>query len=233
MLAPHRLLAILALGAALAAGDAVAPPPAGPAGPGGPPGGGREERMMRRMVEEHPELKGVDTSTPEGQEKVRQVMQAGMRQRMAEAQTASRAGLKKSFAMSDADFAAIEPLLIRVENLRMQKNIVDRAGIVGGMMGGRQGRGGMGGPGGMFNPQAMLGDTQLDPAVTEIQDALKVLKALVDDAQSNNNEVDLALARVRKARDAFKTVLGKAQEDLRAVLSKRQEAQLVDRGTLD
>ena len=228
MLAPHRFFAIFALGAALAAGEAVTPPPASEPGAGGPPGG--RDRMMRRMVEEHPELKGVDTSSPEGQEKVRQVMQGYMRQRMTEAQTASRSELKKSFAISEADFAAIEPLLVRVENLRMQKNIVDRAGIVGSLMGGRQGRGG---PGGMFNPQAMLGDTQLDPTVTEIQDALKVLKALVEDAQSNNNEVDLALARVRKARDAFKTVLGKAQEDLRAVLSKRQEALLVDRGTLD
>lgn len=196
---------------------------------------GRGDRMQR-MVAENPELKGVDPSTAEGQEKIRQVMQARMRARMAENQAAARVELKKSFAMSDEEFAAIAPLLDRVESLRLQKNLVDRAGMPGG---GRQGRNGMGGgpggPGGFGPPsvQAVLGDARLDPTTQEIQEALKVLKALADDGQSNATELEQAVVRVRAARAAYQAALAKAEEELRGVLTKRQEALLVDRGTLD
>jgi hypothetical protein len=136
--------------------------------------------------------------------------------------------------MSEEEFKAIEPLLARVENLRMQKGLVDRsAGQMGMAMGGRRGGPGGGPGGGMFNPQLMLGDTPLEPTVKEIQDAVKALKTLIDDAQANANEIALAVVRVRKAREAFVGVLAKAQEELRGVLSPKQEAILVDRGTLD
>lgn len=220
----------------ITAGDAP-PPPAPEAGSQGGPGG---DRMMRRMIEQNPELKGVDPNTPEGKEKIAQVMGKQMRERMAENQTAQRAELKKAIALSDEEFAAIQPLLDRVETLRQHRNLVDRASMG---MAGRMGRGGpgggtAGGPGGgwgsaMMDPKNLLGDTPLDPAAAEIQTALKALKALIDDPQANATETDLALARVRKAREAWQTAMTKAQEELRSVLNRRQEAVLVDRGTIE
>lgn len=219
----------------ISAGDAApAPAPAPPAAEGNAGPDGR----MRRMIEQNPELQGVDPATPEGQEKIRQVMQKRMeanaprmRERMAEGQAAARLETKKALALGDEEFAAIEPLLSRVETLRQHRNLVDRSavgGMMGGMMGGRRG-----GPGGGMSPELILGDTPLDPAAAEIQAALKALKALVDDSQANATETDLALARVRKARETWQAAMTKAQADLRGVLTRRQEAMLVDRGTLE
>ncbi len=224
------LLAALACSPAIMAGDAP-PPPQPEAGASGGPGGPGGDRM-RRMIEQNPELKGVDMNTPEGREKFAQVMGKQMRERMAEGQAAQRAELKKLIAMSDEEFAAILPLLERVETLRQHRMLVDRSASGLAMMPGRGGRGGQGGPGNM-DPKNLLGDTPLDPAAAEIQAALKALKALVDDAQANTTETDLALARVRKAREAWTTAMTKAQEELRAVLNRRQEAVLVDRGTIE
>jgi hypothetical protein len=133
--------------------------------------------------------------------------------------------------MTQEEFDAIKPLLVVVENLRSQKGLVDnsasRAMIGGAFGGGNRGRNNF------FNPQMLLGDTQLDPTVTEIQEAVKALKALVDDKQANATELTSAVARLRKAREGFAAVLEKAQKDLRAVLTPQQEAMLVDRGTLE
>ncbi len=255
---PFLLLAMLAV-PVLRGEDAAPPavtPPAAPAAaaaatPATPApadangnGGNRQNGFMRRMIADNPELKDVDPNTPEGQDKIREVMQKRMeanapriRQRMAEQQAATHTELNKQFAMTSEEFTAIEPLLTRVESLRMQKGLVDRSG------GGRQGRGGPGGfggpggPGGFggmnMNPQLMLGDTPMEPTVKDIMEAGKALKALVDDTQANAAETTAAIARVRKAREAFAAVLTKAQDDLRAVLSQRQEAILLDRGTLE
>ena len=195
------------------------------------------EGWQRRMVEENPELQGVDLQSPEGQEKLRAVMQKRMeaeapriRQRMAENQAAQHAELNKQLGLSTEEFDAIKPLLVRVENLRMQKGLIDNTGRPPGM-----GRGGPGGNRnrGFFNPQVLLGDTQLDPTVQEIQDAGKALKALIDDKQANAPEMSSAVAKLRKARQGFDAVFTKAQEELRAVLTPQQEAILVDNGTLD
>lgn len=211
------------------AGDAPPPPAQPEAGAQGDRGGDR----MRRMIEQNPELKGVDMSTPEGREKFAQVMGKQMRERMAENQTAQRAELKKQIAMSDEEFTAVQPLLDRVETLRQHRMLVDRSASGLAMMPGRMGRGGgQGGPG-MMDPKNVLGDTPLDPLAAEIQAALKALKALVDDPQANATETDLALTRVRKAREAWTAAMAKAQEELRGVLNRRQEAILVDRGTIE
>lgn len=216
------------------AGDQPKPPNA----EGGDQNRGREG-WQRRLVEENPELQGVDLQSPEGQEKLRAVMQKRMeaeapriRQRMAENQAAQHAELNKALGMAQEEFDAIKPLLVRVENLRMQKGLIDNVGRPPGM-GGRGGPGGSSRNRGFFNPQMLLGDTQLDPTVQEIQDAGKALKALVDDKQANAAEMSSAVAKLRKARQGFDAVFAKAQEELRAVLTPQQEAILVDNGTLD
>jgi uncharacterized protein YoxC len=84
----------------------------------------------------------------------------------------------------------------------------------------------------MFNPASMLGK-DIDPTVKEVQEATKALKTLVDDPQANAAELTNSVTRIRKARESFQAVLGKAQDDLRSVLSPRQEALLIEQGTLE
>lgn len=241
----NKLLTLLAAAfLALPSGFAGDAPPAGdqprpPTTEGGDNGNRGRDGFMRRLVEENPELQGVDLQSPEGQEKVRAIMAKRMeaeapriRQRMAENQAAQHAELNKALGMAPEEFDAIKPLLVRVENLRMQKGLIDNAGRPAGM--GRGGPGGQrGGRNNFFNPQMLLGDTQLDPTVQEIQDSGKALKALVDDTQANATELASAVAKLRKARQAFDVVFAKAQEELRAVLTPQQEAILVDNATLD
>ena len=220
------------------AGDQPKPPGLTTGAPAADGGDNRRDGFMRRMVEENPELQGVDLQSPEGQEKVRAIMAKRMeaeapkiRQRMAENQAAQHAELNKALGMATEEFDAIKPLLVRVENLRMQKGLVDN---VGRSMMGRGGPGGQrGGRNSFFNPQMLLGDTQLDPTVQEIQEAGKTLKALVEDKQANATELSSSVARLRKARQGFDGMFAKVQEELRAVLTPQQEAILVDNGTLD
>ena len=111
------------------AGDA---PPAGekPTTPADNGGNRGRDGFMRRMIAENPELEGVDPNSPEGQEKIRAVMQKRMeaeapkiRQRMAENQATQHAELNKQLGMTQEEFDAIKPLLIIVEKLRSQKEI--------------------------------------------------------------------------------------------------------------
>lgn len=231
------LLAACGLGAAETAPPAPLVPPAG-----GPAAGdnGMSERRLQRLIEENPELKGVDPKTPEGQEKIQQAMQKGMargaeqmRKRMAENQAESHAKLRESFTMSAEEFTAIEPLLTRVETLRLQERLVNPQGMMPGRGRGPGGQGGPGGGQGGDFTKMLLGDTPLEPATKDVQDATKALTSLLADAQANATEVAAALARVRAARTALTAVVAKAQEDLRGVLTPRQEAVLVERGTLD
>ena len=232
-------LPALLLLAACGLGAAETTPPAGPAPAAGPGAGdnGMSERRLQRLIEENPELKGVDPKTPEGQEKIQQAMQKGMargaeqmRKRMADNQAESHAKLRESFAMSAEEFTAIEPLLTRIEMLRMQERVVNPQGLMPGRGRGPGGQGG--GQGGDF-AKMLLGDTPMEPAAKEVQDATKALSSLLADAQANTTEVAAALVRVRAARTALTAVVAKAQEDLRGVLTPRQEAVLVERGTLD
>lgn len=234
------LTALLIL-AACGLGAAETAPPAPPAPPAGGPAigdNGMSDRRLQRLIEENPELKGVDPTTPEGQEKIQQAMQKGMargaeqmRKRMAENQAENRAKLRETFAMSAEEFGAIEPLLARVETLRLQERLVNPQGMMPG-----RGRGGPGGPGGGQGgdfAKMLLGDSPMEPAAKDVQDATKALSSLLADAQANATEVAAALVRVRTARTALTAVVAKAQEELRSVLTPRQEAVLVERGTLD
>ncbi len=231
-------LAATALTGSALAGDSetAPPPPAGPPPAEAPAIENSREANLKRLIAEHPELKGVDPSTPEGRERIQQVMQAKMaqnapqiRERMAKQQAAQHAELKKALALGDAEFAAFDPLLSRVDSLKLQKNLVDRSAGPGGPgFPGR--RGGPGGPG--PDLKLLLGETPIDPTIQELQDSLKALKTLVENPQANAADATATLERVRKARATFDTTLGKAEEALRAVLKPHQEAILVERGIL-
>lgn len=198
---------------------------------GGEKGGGG----WTRMIAENPELKGVDPSTPEGQQKMRTVMETQVHKRINERQTANHAKLKTTFAMSDAEFSAIEPMLTKVESLRQQKMIVDppTAMFRGGPGGGSNGESGGNRGRGSFNPLMLLGGAELEPSVKEIQEAMKSLKTLVEDLQSNEAEMTAVVNRVRKSREGYQAALGKAQDELRSVLTPRQEAILIEQGALE
>jgi hypothetical protein len=110
----------------------------------------------------------------------------------------------------DAEWTAIKPLVQKVMEARM----AGFAGMGRGMMGGRGGPGG--GPPGMFG-QAM-------PEAEALQKAI--------DAKASKAEIKAALAKLVAARQAKQNELLQAQDNLRKVLTTRQEATATLNGLL-
>ena len=140
---------------------------------------------------------------------------AQWRQRLAER-------MKEALGATDEEWSVIGPRLEKVQDLSRQA----RSGMgMGGRGGGRgMGRGGFGGGGGQ--PAA-------EEPQTEIGKAASSLQTVLQNEASTSAQIKESLTAYRKAREKVRQELAKAQEQLREVLTLRQEAQLVLMGTLD
>lgn len=203
-----------------------------------------EKAFYKQLAEDTPELRGVDPKTPEGEKKFKEVLEAKHKKgempevgiMMKVLRTKNHARLRQLFNMPQEEFAAIEPLLARVEQLRSQKLFADipttirGLGIDQAMGGGADAQAQQDGINTFI--KGLMGNA-IDPAVQECRDAADALKTILKDEQANAVEKAGAVARVRKARVAYFAALEKAQLELRGVLTAHQEAQLVDYGILD
>ena len=133
---------------------------------------------------------------------------AQMQQRMNER-------IKERFASTDDEWKAIEPLVTKVNEARM----ASMAGGMRGMMGRNRagGQGGQGGQGGAprFGPEPSAEETALSDAIEK--DAAK------DDLKTK-------MAAYRKAKAAKEAELKTAQENLKKVLTTKQEAVALEMG---
>jgi len=107
----------------------------------------------------------------------------------------------------DAEWKAVQPLLQKVMDARMA--------TFRGAFGGRRGGGGPGGGGGGNNS---------NPEADALQKAI--------DSKATDAELKAAVAKVMEARKAKQADLEKAQNDLRKVLTIRQEAKGISIGLL-
>jgi hypothetical protein len=112
----------------------------------------------------------------------------------------------------DSEWDAIKPLVQKV----MEARIAGFAGMGRGMMGGP----GRGGPGG--GPPGMFGQTM--PEAEALQKAI--------DAKASKAEIKAALVKFVAARQAKQSELLQAQDNLRKVLTTRQEATATLNGLL-
>jgi hypothetical protein len=129
--------------------------------------------------------------------------------------------IKEEMGVSDEDWAAIEPRLMKV----MAAQTDARGGGMGmGMLFGG-GRGGPGGPGGFGAP---TDDTKLSPTAK----AAKDLQASID-ANAGPNELATRMAAYRDAQAKALQALADARASLKEVLTHKQEAVLLMLGILD
>jgi membrane-associated HD superfamily phosphohydrolase len=144
-----------------------------------------------------------------------QQMQAQMQERMLER-------YKTELKCTDDEWNALKPLVTKVQELQMKSG--------NGMMpGGRGGRGGRGGAQG--GPNATAGGPAA--ATENADDAMSQLrKALADDATSAD-VIKEKVKAVRAERDKNTAALKTAREELRKVLTARQEAVLMMSGIMD
>jgi hypothetical protein len=120
---------------------------------------------------------------------------------------------------SDDEWKAIEPLVAKVNEARRDVGF-------GGMGRGMMGRpGGQGGPGGdaQGGRRGFGGDPM--PEMEALQKAI--------DSNASAAEIKSALTKVREARKAKEAKLAEAQDNLRKVLTAKQEAQAVMMGLMN
>jgi hypothetical protein len=116
----------------------------------------------------------------------------------------------------DSEWKAIQPLVQKVVDART--GMGGPGGGMGRMFmrgGGNQGGGDQGGGGGRRGGGGMFGGTPM-PEYEALQKAI--------DAKASKAEIKTALAKYQEARKAKQAQLEKAQEELRKVLTARQEA---------
>ena len=118
----------------------------------------------------------------------------------------------------DSDWSRIQERIKAVTKARAAVS-TDTMGMLVGVLGGGL-RGGRGGGAGF---QGMA--TRLTPEAQALQAAI--------DANAPSSEIQNLMARLRDAREAKRATLVKAQEELRALLTPRQEAVAVSRGLLE
>ncbi len=118
---------------------------------------------------------------------------------------------------NDAEWGIIEQRLSKVARLRMEATMTAGAGMMGGMR-----RSGGGGQGGMRGFGAFL---QQDTDTKNLQDAV--------DNNAPAAQLNAAITKLREVRKQKQAELVNAQEELRKVLTTRQEATLILAGMLD
>lgn len=120
---------------------------------------------------------------------------------------------------SDEDWVALEPLVANVMELQRETR-VRGMGFMWGGRGGRRGRRGG-------------GDGQPEEEQSAFQKAAADLQETLEDEQASAEVIQEKLTAYRAAREEARQKLAKAQEQLREVLSVRQEAACVMAGLLE
>jgi hypothetical protein len=156
----------------------------------------------------------------------RQFDPAQMQQRMIE-------GFKQRLGVDDAAWQVMQPRLMKVMELSRQTSGMGRGGMMmGGFRGQRDGGpGGAGGPGGpqgdRRGPQGPTGEqTALEKAMTQ-------LRTTLENESASTEEIKKQLTAVRQAREKAKQELAVAQQELKQILTLKQEAQLLTMGLVD
>ncbi|MCX5643166.1 MAG: hypothetical protein NTZ17_00530 [Phycisphaerae bacterium] len=135
----------------------------------------------------------------------------------------------------DAEWKVMQPRLTKVMELNQQVSGGGRGGMMG-MMGGRGGRGGQagqGGPGGdQGGPQMNRPGRGPQGEPTALDKTITQLDTVLQKESASPEEIKTALTAVRQAREKAEQELTMAQQDLKKILTLRQEAMLVRMGQL-
>lgn len=140
--------------------------------------------------------------------------------------------MRDQLGATEAEWQVLGPRLTKVMQLNRQAS----GGGMGRMFMGRGGRpGGPGDPGAPGGPQAGRrggrGPFGGDP--TAVDTAAQALQTTLGNSEATPDEIKAKLTALRSAREKARQELAKARQELRQVLTLRQEAQLVLMGMLE
>ena len=149
-----------------------------------------------------------------------------MRQRMMER-------MKEQLGADDQAWKVLEPRLTKVMELNRQANGggFGRGMFFGGPRGQRGQRGGQGDQGGQRDRQRPPGMENRE--LTVVEKAEQQLETTLENQSASPETIKTQLTAVRSEREKAKQALAAAQQELRQILTLRQEAQLVLAGQLN
>lgn len=132
--------------------------------------------------------------------------------------------LKEQLGATDDEMAALGPKIEKV--MQLQRDA--QGGGMRGMFGRRGGQGGQGGNGGPGGPPggANANESPVRQKATE-------LRTLLEDKDAKPDDIKAKLDALRQARAQAKQDLAAAQQELKGLLTQRQEAVLVEMGMLE
>jgi flagellar motility protein MotE (MotC chaperone) len=119
---------------------------------------------------------------------------------------------------------------MKVQELSRQVNTSGRGMM---MFGRRRGPGGQGGPGGQDDQGRRRSPRGMNREQTDVEKLQQELQTTLEDTSATPDTIKQQLTKLRAAKEKAKQELAKAQQDLRQVLTLRQEAVLVLMGLLD
>lgn len=190
---------------------AQAPAPSGGPGNAGERGGGDRERGSSGGGERSSDRGGRDFGGGD------------FRQRFSDR-------MKELMGASDDEWQVLSPRIERVQQLQRSAS-TGRSGMSMLFSRGGGSGGGRGGPGGGGSSRDFSRGAE-QPAAPVEQKA-KELQASIDNKGAGSDELKLKLAALREERDRARAETAKAQEELRELLTMRQEAILVMMGVLE
>ncbi len=183
------------------------------------------------------ELLNMDFQSAEGKAKLQSLAEKALRdqmpriqEHMAKQKLKNDAKLSGELGTTAEEFAAIQPLIDRVNNLLSQYQMVD---FNKKQHGSKNNNNGMHDILSLAQGLSNSATGEIEPSIAELQKAANKLHTLSSDSQANATELEAAMTSKRKAESDFQSVLKNARQELRSVLNSRQEAVLVVRGTLD
>jgi len=142
--------------------------------------------------------------------------------------------MQEALGATDVEWKVLGPRVMKVQELSRQTGGSGRGMMFGrGMRGGPGGQGGRGGdrPGG--DRPGGRGPGGTDRELTEVEKSQQELQTTLENTAAAPDTIKQQLTKLRAAREKAKQELAKAQQDLRQVLTLRQEATLVLMGMLD
>jgi hypothetical protein len=141
--------------------------------------------------------------------------------------------MKERLGADDEAWKVIEPRLTKVQELNRQQMMAGGRGgfAFGGMRGGRGGD--QGGQQGGQQGQRPRFPGQENREPTALEKASETLNTTLENPSASADQIKQQLTALRAAREKAKQELATARQDLRQILTVRQEALLVLDGMLD
>jgi hypothetical protein len=142
--------------------------------------------------------------------------------------------MQELFGATDQEWTILGPRVTKVMELSRQVGGGGRGGMMFGAMGRRGGpQGGPGGPagpgGGRFGGRPGTQGTEQ----TDVDKATEGLRTLLENTSATPEQIKTQLTTLRAAKEKAKQQLAVAQQELRQIITLRQEAQCVMMGILD